>query len=59
MENLIRIRIADSAEEARIRERSLERVILLNQPLGELGEIGFQNLQSATRELLESLLPAH
>ena len=34
-------------------------MVLLNEPFGELGETGFQNLQAAPRELLESLLSAH
>src|SRR4026209_2541155 len=59
MEYLVGVGITDSAEESGIGERSLEGMVLLNQPLGELGETGFQNLQAATRELPESLLSAH
>ena len=53
MENLIRISVADSAEEPRIRERSLERVILLRQLLAEYLLIGFEGLDSASIDFSE------
>ena len=35
MQNLIRVRVADTAEQSRIGQRTLQRVVLRAQPIGE------------------------
>jgi hypothetical protein len=51
VEDLVRVRIADSAEQARIRERSFDGVILGSQPLRELLARRFEDFDSAAIEV--------
>ncbi len=53
MEDLVRVGIADPAEEARIGQCALERVTLAHQPFGEVGPVAFEHLESAALEGLE------
>src|ERR1700682_3525141 len=55
MDYLVGVGVADPAEQPWIRKRSLEGVILLNQPLGKTRRIGVEDLETASLELLERL----
>ena len=59
MQDFIGIRVADSAEQMRIGQRALERVILANE-LGRKGfEIGAQDLHPAGIESLQAFLASN
>ena len=57
MEDLVRVRVADTAEQTRIGEGALERVILGEQPLRERRTSGGERLQSASIEFGEPARP--
>src|SRR5690606_32111850 len=56
-EDLVRVCVADPAQDAWIGQRALERVVLRTQRRGELVEGGVQRLDSATIELRQRFLP--
>lgn len=53
MQDLVRVRIPDPAEDVGIREGALERVILAEQPRAELLQIGSEHLEAAGIVLAE------
>ena len=53
MQDLVGVRVPDAAEQTRIGERSLDRVILAAKSRGEVAEVGVQHLESAAVELRE------
>ena len=50
VQDLVRVRVPDSAEDVRIRERTLHRVILPRQARRECGQIRLQHLEAARVE---------
>ena len=52
MKNLVGVCVADAAEQPWIGERALQGVILTGESLSELLEIGIQDFEAATVELL-------
>src|SRR5512132_1977477 len=59
MEYLVGVGVAYPAEKARVGERPLKGVILLNQPLSEFHQIRLEDFESSSPELLERLFTAH
>ena len=59
MQDLIRIRVADSAEQMRIGERALERMTLACQQRSKCLQIGFQYFGAARIERTNAFLSAH
>src|SRR5258708_10803398 len=59
VKNLIRIRVADATEQARISQRSFESVVAPRQRPGEVIERRTKNLQSAWIERAQGLLSLH
>src|SRR5436309_3173614 len=59
MQDFIRVRVADSAEQTRVRQRSLERVIFTRQRLTKLFERRVDHLESAAVELRQLFLTAN
>jgi hypothetical protein len=53
------MRVSDPAEQTRISQRTLERVVLLSQSPGEVGEQAVSNLESAHVELCKRVRTAH
>ncbi len=47
MKDLVRIRVADAAEQTRVGERALQRVALAHERGAEAGEVGVQDLETA------------
>ena len=54
MQDLVRVGVADAAEEARIGERTFERVVSRAELLGECSEIDLERLEAARVELGQS-----
>src|SRR6185437_14189274 len=50
MENLVRVYVPDPAEETRIGEGALKGMVLRDEPLLEVGQVGFEHVQSAAFE---------
>ena len=59
MQDLVRIGVADAAEQPRIGERALERVVLSRQPFGERVDTRVERLQATAVERRERLGAAH
>src|SRR3972149_2394868 len=59
MEDLVGVGVSDSAEEPRIGERALQRVVLSGEGAPELLEIGFEDFETSAVEKREVGLPAH
>src|SRR5688572_16225403 len=59
VQDFIRIRIADSAEETRVGQRTLEGMAFRAQPLGEAVFVRFQYLEPASLELDQALFSCY
>src|SRR5690606_5182199 len=59
VQDLVRVRVADPAEQALIRERALERVPLARDRVREAREVRLERLRAAAVELRERRLAAH
>src|ERR1043166_1569124 len=59
MQNLVGVRVADAAEEPRVGERTLDRVILQAKARGEILECRVEGLESSAAELGESVATAN
>src|SRR5690349_3096728 len=53
MEDLVGVRVSNPAEQPRIRERPLERMVLASQSRREVSQVGVQHLQPSAVELLQ------
>ena len=56
MQDLVRIGVPHAAEEPRVGERALERVVLRGEPCAERREVHIEDLQPAHAERREALL---
>src|SRR6185437_3326093 len=59
MQNLIGVGVADPAEQSRVGERAFERMVLAPQPLRELRETRFEDLDAARVLQLQIVLPLY
>ena len=59
MEDLVRIGVADAAQQARIGERALERVVLAHERVAEAREVRLERFEPARIHLRERRLPLH
>ena len=59
VQNLVGVRVADAAQEARIGERALERVALAEEDVTKLREVRLQDLEPERRERGEPVGAAH
>ena len=57
VQNLVGVRVADAAEDVRIGERALQRVVLARQALGELRQRRAEHLEPARIERGQSAAP--
>ena len=58
MEDLVRVGVADSADEARIGERALQRVVHAQERLAERGQGGLERLDPAAVHLAHGFFAA-
>src|SRR5687767_5847947 len=56
VQDLVGICVPDAVEQARIRERTLQRVVLRTEPVGKRGAIGAEHVEAAAIELLQTSL---
>jgi hypothetical protein len=59
MEDLVGVRVSDSAEEPRVGERAFQCVVLAGESAPEVLEAGFKDLETSAVEKREVGLSAH